>query len=74
MIEKINTEKVQEKKTKKVRTEEYEEGLTVCIKDNGDVTKTKNPYPKNSEKWKQWNRGWNRKHDELTCLGELRKG
>ncbi len=37
----------------------YQEGYDKCIEVDNDKSKAENPYPKESLKWKSWNRGWN---------------
>lgn len=40
-------------------TNEFKEGFNACIAANGIPANTKNPYPKDSEKFYAWNVGWN---------------
>ena len=37
----------------------FREGFNLCVKHNRNTAKVQNPYPKDSEDWKDWNRGWN---------------
>ena len=36
----------------------YEEGRYAASQYSGDVSREKNPYPQESDKWLSWNRGW----------------
>ena len=39
--------------------EAFKYGQELAKEYDSDNTKVKNPYPKNTEKWMAWNRGWN---------------